>query len=117
MCRLTALAGPDDYIFDKKWFPFMGFRLHSCPRTYFKVPMGVQQMSYGMGKGVPFRRDVDKGRREGFIGENLSWISTKGRPSFGFHGKIVEPNETANLSPSLFPGFPEAHGNCHFLDI
>ena len=51
-----SFGGPDDYVFDKKLFKFMGNRFYSCQLTYFHVPMGVQQMSYGVRKHSPYKR-------------------------------------------------------------
>jgi len=54
-----AFGGPDDYIFDKKRFSFMANRFHSCQLTYYKVPMGVQYMVYGLRKNVPYMKAVN----------------------------------------------------------
>lgn len=57
--ELSAFAGPDDYVFDYKTFPFMLDRYYSCELSYFKVPMGKQLMAYGISKNAPYKNEVN----------------------------------------------------------
>ena len=54
-----AMGGPDDYIFDKDVFDFMNSRPLSCALTYYEIPMGVQLMTYGLRKNLPYKKDID----------------------------------------------------------